>query len=445
MNRAERRRQDKTARRRGHAGPALQRAMQLHSGGKLEEAERAYRRLLQTDPGNVGATHLLGVLLSQRGDHGRAVELIRRSIRAHPAPPPSYHFNLGRALEGQGAFADAITAYRETLKAEPDNAEALNNLGNALYATGETEAAFDAYRRALTADPRAAAPRRNLCERLLQTGQLEEAATVATAALAVDPRAADAYAVRGRVAVAQGHRDDAVAAFRASLERDPSDPYNIAMELAGLDAGDMPDRAPAAFIRRHYGERAATWDQTALSDTYHGHDLIAHAVDTALDDRQRIAALDLGCGTGELGRRLRPRAARLDGVDLSVAMVTAAGQKNIYDSLAVTDLLAFLRQAASAAAYDLVVGGAVLIHFKDLQSVFESVRQALKPDGTFVFTVFTDGANQARSDFTCHTHDRTQVIQAAEESGFEVAVMDEAVHETHQGNPVPCLVVTLRA
>ncbi len=256
MNRALRRRRDKQARQAGQAGPALQRAMQLHNAGRLADAERAYRRVLQTDAANIGAIHLLGVVRSRRGDHAHGAELIQRSIRAHAQPPPSYHFNLGKALEGQGAFDEAATAYRLTLKAEPDNAEALNNLGNVLFAAGQTDAAFDAYRRALAAQPRAAAPRRNLCERLLQAGRLDEAAEVARTALAQDSRAADIHAVLGRIAAAQGRRDDAIAAFRASLDLDSADPYNAAMELAALDAADVPDKAPAAFIRRHYGERA---------------------------------------------------------------------------------------------------------------------------------------------------------------------------------------------
>ena len=468
MNRALRRRQEKQARHSGQAGPALRRAMQLHSAGRLAEAERAYRRILQTDAANVGAVHLLGVLLSQRGDHARGAELIQRSIRAHPRPPPSYHFNLGKALEGQGAFTDAATAYRRTLESEPDNAEALNNLGNVLFTAGEADAAFDAYRRALAADPRAPAPRRNLCEHLLRAGRLDEAGEVVRTALSLDSRAADIHAILGRIAAAQGRRGDAIAAFRESLDLDPADPFNAAMELAALDAADVPARAPAAFIRRHYGERAATWDHTAYSKTYRGHDLIVDAVAAALGDAKGLAVLDLGCGTGELGRRLKPRAARLDGVDLSRAMITVAGQKGIYDRLAAADLLAFLRQrmdqpgaeissplagegqgggkaASGVATYDLVVAGAVLIHFKNLRPVFESVRQTLNPGGLLIFTVFAAGANQALSDFTCHTHDRAQVIQAAQESGLTVVSVDEATHETHQGNPVPCLVVTLRA
>ncbi len=39
--------------------------MALHEAGRLGEAERAYRRILRTDPASTGATHLLGVLLSQ--------------------------------------------------------------------------------------------------------------------------------------------------------------------------------------------------------------------------------------------------------------------------------------------------------------------------------------------------------------------------------------------
>ena len=54
--------------------------------------------------------------------------------------------------------------------------------------------------------------------------------------------------------------------------------------------------------------------------------------------RDKLAILDLGCGTGLAGLAFQPLAARLDGVDLSPAMIEKARARGIYDHLDVADL-----------------------------------------------------------------------------------------------------------
>ena len=54
--------------------------------------------------------------------------------------------------------------------------------------------------------------------------------------------------------------------------------------------------------------------------------------------RAELAILDLGCGTGLAGAAFKPLAARLDGVDLSPAMIEKARARQIYDHLQVADL-----------------------------------------------------------------------------------------------------------
>jgi Tetratricopeptide repeat len=51
---------------------ALRETTDLHQAGKLAEAERAYRQILEVDPGNADVIHRPGQLLTTRGRHGPA-------------------------------------------------------------------------------------------------------------------------------------------------------------------------------------------------------------------------------------------------------------------------------------------------------------------------------------------------------------------------------------
>ena len=59
-------------------------AVALHRQGRLAEAERIYRRVLQQQPEHFDALHLLGVIAYQTNDLRAAEELIEKAIKVDP-------------------------------------------------------------------------------------------------------------------------------------------------------------------------------------------------------------------------------------------------------------------------------------------------------------------------------------------------------------------------
>jgi SAM-dependent methyltransferase len=93
------------------------------------------------------------------------------------------------------------------------------------------------------------------------------------------------------------------------------------------------------------------------------------------------AVIDLGCGTGDIARRLAPHVRHLHGVDPSAAMLAAAAALPGGDAGNVT----WHRSTAEAFAYppcSLIVA-AESIHWMDLDAVFEAARAALGSGGVF--------------------------------------------------------------
>ncbi len=134
-------------------GPALSRlerlaaAAALHRQGRLAEAEAAYAALLRESPNDADALHLLGVVAYQRGDHERAIELIRRALK-RGGSGPRFHVNLGAAYRASGQLGKAAEQYRIALRLDPCSADAHNNLGNVLKLTGDADAALSHLRKA---------------------------------------------------------------------------------------------------------------------------------------------------------------------------------------------------------------------------------------------------------------------------------------------------------
>ncbi len=89
----------------------------------MGEAEHVYRRILATDPNNPPALHLLGVLGGQVGQTQAGIDLIQRAIALKPDYADAYN-NLGCALSTQDRPDEAIAAFKNALRIQPDNSSA---------------------------------------------------------------------------------------------------------------------------------------------------------------------------------------------------------------------------------------------------------------------------------------------------------------------------------
>jgi tetratricopeptide (TPR) repeat protein len=298
MNRAEKRLQQKIAKKkakkkqpslptsslRDHNKLTIQQtidlAVQHHSAGRLPEAENIYNQILQADPSQPVALHLLGVIARQVGENDRAVKFIAKALAIKPdyadahgnlgnalkeqgklddavasyrealALKPDYvavHCNLGVALQEQGKLDDAVASYREALAIKPDYAEAHCNLGNALNEQGKLDDAVASYREALTIRPDYAKAHYNLGVVLKEQGELEGAVASLREALAINPDYANAYSNLGVALKEQDKLDDAVASYREALAINP-DSADVHSNLGvALKEQDKLDDAVASY------------------------------------------------------------------------------------------------------------------------------------------------------------------------------------------------------
>src|ERR1700683_552718 len=105
---------------------SLATAVQHHQTGRLAEAEGIYREILAQQPDQPDVLHLLGALCAQNHQTESAIELISRAIRLQP-DAAVYYDTLARSLKNLGRFDDAIAAYRQALRLQPNFANAQNN------------------------------------------------------------------------------------------------------------------------------------------------------------------------------------------------------------------------------------------------------------------------------------------------------------------------------
>jgi tetratricopeptide (TPR) repeat protein len=195
----------------------LPRALRAHREGKLVIADKLYRRILETTPGDVSASQLLGVVRAQQRRFTEAEPLLLRATTADPANPDAQN-NLGNVQLELGRTVEAIERFRQAIALRPQFADAHYNLGNALRRVEQSDAAIAAYRTAIDLRANYRDAMFNLADTLRGTPQPQAAVEFLERLLALHPRDSDAHALLaivlheiGRLAEAMAHFDRALA------------------------------------------------------------------------------------------------------------------------------------------------------------------------------------------------------------------------------------------
>ncbi len=196
---------------------ALAIGVQQHQAGQWQQAEQIYRAILQVEPQQVEALHLLGLLAYEVGRHDLARAYIGQALHLRPDFAEA-HLNLGVALQKQGQLAEAQACYEQALRLKPDYAKAYNNLGNLLKNQGQVAEAHACYQQALRHQPDYAVASINLGNLLEQQGQLAEAMTCYQQAVRLKPDLAEAHYNLGNVLQDQGKPAEAAMSYEHALQ-----------------------------------------------------------------------------------------------------------------------------------------------------------------------------------------------------------------------------------
>jgi predicted TPR repeat methyltransferase len=341
--------------------------------------------------------------LLDQGRPNEAAEILRTLINESRAGLMA-RLLFARALIASGDIASALETARDTSTLYPGIAQAALSLGEALLAAQLLPTAIAEFHRALRIDPSLDDARLKLAQAWLEAGEPAKAL-----------EALDAF---------EDHPDRDALVERAKTMR-------------------AQQRSDAGYVRHLFDQFSTDYDERMRGQlAYAAPEILRGLADLIGLQFAKHDILDLGCGTGLAGIAFKDIAARLDGIDLSPAMIEKARARQIYDNLEVADLETALAQ--TPARYDLLVAADTLVYLGDLDPVFAAAATALKPGGTFLFTVEKTETGFELGPKRRWRHSESYLRDLAQNHGYEVAGFLAASPRTEAGQPVEGFAVALR-
>ena len=394
----------------------------LQDQGKLEEAKGAYKKALSLKPDYAEAYNNMANVLKDQGKLDEATKVYKKALSLKPDYAEPYN-NMGIVLQDQGKLEEAIEAYKKALSLKPDYAEAHNNIGIVLQDQGKLEEAIEAYKKALSLKPDYAETYNNMGNVFKDGRKLKEAIEAYKKALLLKPDYAEPYNNMGNVLKDQGKLAEAIEAYKKALSLKPD--YGEASHILSSLTGKTTNSAPREYVENLFDGYAHNFDQSLAVDL--SYDIPEVMTQLALEKHgggSLGSILDLGCGTGLTGEKIRPHCAKLEGIDLSRKMLEIAHSRAIYDNLEHVDIVEYLSSAELN--FDYFIATDVFIYVGDLSEVFHLIKVRNKKPAKLIFsTEHTKEKGFHLEKSGRYSHSKSYIEELCKEFKFSISHFSE--------------------
>ena len=390
-------------------------AMLSERGNNLEKSEQ----LLLQAPQTPDVLYRLASLYRHMNNPSKALTYINNALSGM-----NNHVFLnekGLILEALGQDEDALQTYLSATDINTYYADAFANQGNIYLKRGQEDLAEDAYKRALALDNKFFMAHHNLATLLYRQGRKYEALDHYQEAVIVNPKDMSAVFNLGIIQEDVGEFSEAAGLYFNALVggfENPALEFRIASVLERLFKSSKDGKKQALdFVKgwvKHFPDSAVALhtqdallgktssDKKDIAKVYAEklYDVFApeydesmkkmqaSVIDTAtemIQDKHFDFVLDLACGTGAFGLKLKQNFKTLLGVDISQKMLDEAQKTGVYNKLEHVSIDDYFQ--SSNDKFDLIVALEVTGYLDNLSELFDDVKSHLSLNGQFVFSI----------------------------------------------------------
>ncbi len=227
---------------------------------KWEEALTFLQKVVERKPDS-GAYLQIGVCKEELGRRTEAIEAYKQAIRVNPDNGWA-HVNLGNAYRILERYADAIEAYKQAIRINPDDAWAYLFMGNAYFTLDRYTDAIEAYKQAIRIKPDDAAAHRSLGFAYEKLDRWADAVESYKQAIRIKPDDAAAHRSLGFAYEKLDRWTDAIECYKQAIRIRPDDAsahhflgsayYNLYRWTDAIECYKQAIRIKPDYAEAHY-------------------------------------------------------------------------------------------------------------------------------------------------------------------------------------------------
>ncbi|MGD8525672.1 MAG: sulfotransferase [Thioalkalispiraceae bacterium] len=195
------------------------------------EAEECFKRVLNIEPDNYKAIHMLGVIALRNSMPDVAAELIEEALKINRNDETLFA-DLGMAYQEMGLYEKSQDIYHQGLAVNKDSVELNHRLGFCFYHLNDNQKAIEYISRALEIEPENVDAQSDLAVVLLKINDLDRALDILDKLIASHPGETRNYLTLAELFMKKSHYDFAKNAYLAALQID--DNFQPAILRLGL-------------------------------------------------------------------------------------------------------------------------------------------------------------------------------------------------------------------
>jgi len=390
----------------------------LNNLNLYQESLNAYNEAIKLAPGYYEAWSNKSAPLNKLKRFDEASEACDEALRLKPDYAEAWS-NKGMALHELKRYDEAIAHYDKALTLKPHYAEALTNKGMTLRELKRYDDAIAHFDKALNLKSDYPEAWSNKGVTLHELKRYDEAIVYFDRALNLRPCEASYFYQKSFTNIALNQFAIAIENLEFAIQYNYSPKGHADYVLSALKPENGLKPMPKDFVAELFDIYADSFDKHLMETLkYEAPKNLLELLNLSIEDKFDI--LDIGCGTGIMGKLLKPYSSRIVGVDLSKEMLARAELTGAYDQLMAEDILEFLNKCNDQ--FDLIVSSDVFIYIGELSNIFMGISRVIKSGGHFCFSVEkNESAPFALSPKTLrYRHSRYYIEQLASMYGFKI-------------------------
>ena len=187
----------------------------------------------------------------------------------------------------------------------------------------------------------------------------------------------------GNALKGQGKLKEAIESYNRALAIKPD--YAEASHMVSSLTGKTTNTAPREYVENLFDGYANKFDQSLVGKlAYETPKVLTQLAVQKHGNSSLGSIIDLGCGTGLTGVKIREFCSYLEGIDLSSKMLELAKKKNVYDKLSHVDIVEYLSNVELD--FDYFISTDVFIYVGELSEVFRLIKSRNKKSGRLIFS-----------------------------------------------------------